>query len=86
MTVSPQQNALGEKYQQLITALCDISEAHYFLGRLDEAIALLQSNHQLADNADVPLRARIKLLLQHSKLLINRGGLNNTFATDGETI
>jgi tetratricopeptide (TPR) repeat protein len=86
MSVLAQQNTLGEKYSQLISVLCEISETNYFLGRLDEALALLQLNHPLADNADVPVRARSKLLIQHSKLLINRGGLNNTFATDGETI
>ena len=64
-------DAIAQRYTVLIKTLCEIAESHYFSGRVDDSLALIDKNLYLTDLPDVPLSAQADLLIHYGKLLSN---------------
>jgi len=62
-------DAITKHYTRLIDTLCELSESYYYLGRLDDALNLLDLGTQFLEAKEVTRRNRAKLLLQHGKIL-----------------
>ncbi len=56
-------DALSQHYATLVEALCDISEVYYLLGRLDEALNVLQAGEQLTEATSLARRDRLQVNL-----------------------
>ena len=64
-------------YTTLIQSLCAISEAYLYEGKMDESVSILNIGEQLARAKEVAPRDAMKLLLQHSNVLVMNYFLTN---------
>src|SRR5262245_59563885 len=62
--------SIAAKYSMLIQSLCDIAESYYYLGRLDDALALLDTGIQVIEQREVPPGDQASLLIQRGKLRV----------------
>ena len=62
--------ALVRSYTIALTALGEIAEAFYNLGSLDDAQHVLRIALQLVEEREVQWQTRLKLVLQHAKILV----------------
>jgi tetratricopeptide (TPR) repeat protein len=60
--------AIAAQYSTLLRSLCDIAESYYYLGRLDDALNLLDAGIQIAEQREALPGDRALLLLQRGKL------------------
>jgi tetratricopeptide (TPR) repeat protein len=60
--------SIATQYTTLVRSLCDIAESYYYLGRLDDALALLDTGAQIAKQKEMLSSDRAQLLLQRGKL------------------
>jgi tetratricopeptide (TPR) repeat protein len=72
------ENAIPDLYTTLIQSLCDIGESYYWLGRVEDAVRLLQKGMQVVDESEVRQQDQVKLLLQYGKMLIMRNFRSNS--------
>jgi tetratricopeptide (TPR) repeat protein len=77
--------SIAAKYTTLIQSLCDIAESYYYLGRLDDALTLLDAGIQIAEQHEVLPGDQASLLLQRGKLrataiFLTNGDLDSTLA------
>lgn len=56
--------ALTEQYTFLLQTLCDMAITYFSLGRVKDALTLLEKGSQLAEAPEVSLQAKGKMLLQ----------------------
>jgi len=47
------QNSISEHFVALIQPLCDIAESYYWLGRVEDAVKILELGMQLVDKSEV---------------------------------
>jgi len=64
-------------FTDVISSLCEIAELYYYLGKLDEAVAVLKTGLHLAFVKDVHPRDRVKLTLEYGRILIAHYFLTN---------
>src|SRR5258707_2755178 len=79
-------DTLIRHYTTAIDALCEIANSYFFLGRLGDALRLLQTSVHMIEAGEVAPQARLKLLLLYGKVLtvdhlINRGDTDLMFST-----
>ena len=72
------ENAIPDHYTALIQSLCDIVESYYWLGRVEDAVRILQIGMQVVDESEVRQQDCVKLLLQYGKMLIMRNFRSNS--------
>lgn len=72
------ENAIPDHYTTLIQSLCDIGESYYWLGRVEDAVRLLQIGMQVVDESEARQQDLVKLLLQYGKMLIMRNFRSNS--------
>jgi tetratricopeptide (TPR) repeat protein len=60
--------SIAAKYTTLIQSLCDIAESYYYLGRLDDALSLLNAGLQIGQQRELQAGDHALLLLQRGKL------------------
>jgi tetratricopeptide (TPR) repeat protein len=77
--------SIAAQYTTLIQSLCDIAESYYYLGRLEDALSLLDAGIQITGQHEVPPGDRALLLLQRGKLrataiFLADGDLDSTLA------
>ena len=70
MTVQPLTDpaSIATQYTTLARSICDIAESYYYLGRLDDALTLLNAGSEIVAQREVLPSDRASLLLQHGKL------------------
>jgi tetratricopeptide (TPR) repeat protein len=77
---------LTSYYTAAIDALCEIARSYFFLGRLGNALHLLQTSLHLTEAEEVAQKDRLKLLLLSGKILtaehlLHRGETDLMFST-----
>jgi tetratricopeptide (TPR) repeat protein len=77
--------SIAAQYSTLTRSLCDIAESYYYLGRLDDALRLLDAGIQVITQPEVLPGDRALLLLQRGKLrattiFLANGDVNATLA------
>src|SRR6266487_1100023 len=70
-------HSISDHFTNVINNLCEITESYYLLGRLDEALSVLQTGLQLTTVKDVQPRDRVRLVLQYGKILVANYFLTN---------
>src|SRR5262249_2990851 len=68
---------IAEQYTALTQAICDISESYYYLGRLADALRLLEAGLHIVEAPEMRPRDRARLLLQYGELLTTQMFLAN---------
>src|SRR5260370_35547275 len=79
-------DTLIRHYTTAIDALCEIANSYFFLGRLGDALRLLQTSMHMIEAGEGAPQARLKLLLLYGKVLtvvhlISRGDTELMFST-----
>lgn len=69
--------SIAEQYGRLIDSICSIAESYYYLGRLDDALQLLDAGVRVLDLREVDRRGQITLLLQLGKIQVTTIFLSN---------
>jgi tetratricopeptide (TPR) repeat protein len=69
--------AFAQRFAQVIDGLCEMAESYYRLGRVDDALKLLQAGMQLLEARDLRQEDGLKLLLQAAKILVGAYHLTN---------
>ena len=67
---NPALEALTEQYTFLLQTLCEIATTSFSLGRVKDAVTLLEVGSQLAEAPEVSLYAKSKLLLQRGVMQV----------------
>ncbi len=68
----PSSASIAQEYTNLVQNICVLSESHYYLGRLDDAVKMLEVGIALLELGEMRQKDQVQLLLQYGKLLVKR--------------
>ena len=69
---SPSLDSIAQECTNLVQNMNVLSESYYYLGKLDEALKVLESGMTLLELAEMRQKDQVQLLLQYGKVLIKR--------------